>query len=193
MPCHAIPCNTMQCNPMSCHVIRLNSVWNCHLLVWPIYQAQSLRLSSLILVTHHTRSIVTHYTRSIVTNFPLNTSPLRWSFGGNKPFNICPFAFPFPIFKRQLRNWGISFVVLSTTLIYFSLNFISFIHAAGNMNLLLWILSNKTNVNRFSSRLVISGILVENIARIANAVQCHSLSLSICWSGLLSWSLWTDV
>ena len=111
----------------------------------------------------------------------------------NKPLNICPFAFPFPIFKRQLRNWGISFVVLSSTLIYFSLNFISFIHAAGNMNLLLWILSNKTNVNRFSSRFVISGILVENIARIANAVQCHSLSLSICWSGLLSWSLWTDV
>ena len=28
--------------------------------------------------------IVTHHTRSIVTNFLSNTSPLRWSFGGNK-------------------------------------------------------------------------------------------------------------
>ena len=30
-----------------------HSVWNCHLLVWPIYQAQSLRLSSNVLKNHH--------------------------------------------------------------------------------------------------------------------------------------------
>ena len=35
-------------------------------------------------VTHSSRFIVTHHIRSIVTNFHLNTSPLRWSFGGNK-------------------------------------------------------------------------------------------------------------
>ena len=37
-------------------------------------------------VTHSSCSTVTHHTRSIVTNFRSNTSPLRWSFGGNKIF-----------------------------------------------------------------------------------------------------------
>ena len=34
--------------------------------------------------THSSCSTVTHHTRSIVTNFRSNTSPLRWSFRGNK-------------------------------------------------------------------------------------------------------------
>ena len=38
-----------------------------------------------IIVTHSSHSTVTHHSRSIVTNFRSNTSPLRWSFGGNKP------------------------------------------------------------------------------------------------------------
>ena len=57
----------------------------CHLLVWPIYQAQQTRS---ILVTHHTHIIVTNYTHSTVTNFRSNTSPLHWSFGGNKSLSV---------------------------------------------------------------------------------------------------------
>ena len=36
------------------------------------------------IVTYYTRIIVTHCTHFIVTILPLNTSPLRWSFVGNK-------------------------------------------------------------------------------------------------------------
>ena len=49
--------------------------------------------SNTIIVTHHTHPIVTHHTRSTVTNFRLNTSPLRWSFGGNKWFLLIIFNF----------------------------------------------------------------------------------------------------
>ena len=87
-----------------CQITVVHCTPNCHLLVWPIYYV-------CFIVTHYSRSIVTHSSRSIVTNhkcsivtqFTKNTSPLRWSFGGNK----CPVfgsISDVPIFILQVKN-----------------------------------------------------------------------------------------